>query len=217
MSDLGQDSVNLFGPNEWVRIRVVYSNELFNGGDKIRCAAERATSNTLAGDLPKPSFNKIEPRGRSRREAAMKAWMLFQPCLDPGVIVRAIVVQDHMDRQAFGSFTVNLPQKLPEFDVAMPRITRADDIPFQHIQRREQASSAVTLVIARHRPAATFLHRQARLRPVKRPYLRLFVHAQNNGLVGGVQAYARHIRQLFNKPLVFGEFEPLCNRQCHRS
>jgi hypothetical protein len=43
MSDLGQDSVNLFGPNEWVRIRVVYSNELFNGGDKIRCAAELAT------------------------------------------------------------------------------------------------------------------------------------------------------------------------------
>lgn len=212
-----QDSVNRFRPNEWLGVGVVYSDKLFNGSNQIRYATEHATANTFAGDLPKPPFDKIEPRGRSRREVAVKAGMLFQPCLDHGVIVRTVVVHDHMDRHVFGSFTVNLPQKLPEFDVAMPRITRADDIPFQHIQRREQASSAVTLVIARHRPAATFLHRQARLRPVKRPYLRLFVHAQNNGLVGGVQAYARHIRQLFNKPLVFGEFEPLCNRQCHRS
>jgi len=83
MSDLGQDSVNLFGPNEWFRIRVVYSNELFNGGDKIRCAAERAASNTLAGDLPKPSFNKIEPRGETVK--TRKSSAIFSRIWDSGL------------------------------------------------------------------------------------------------------------------------------------
>lgn len=208
MSDLFQNGVNLFCPNEWLRIRIVYLDKLFDGSDQIRYATEHATTNTFAGDLPKPPFNKIEPRGRSRREVAMKAGMLFQPCLDPGVIVRTIVVDDHMDCQVFGSFTVDLPQKLPEFDVAMLRITRADDLPLQHIQRREQAGSTVAFVIVRHRSAATFLHRQARLRPVQRLYLRLFVHTQNDSLVRWIQVYTHHIRQLFNKPFVLGELEP---------
>ncbi len=122
--------------------------------------------------------------------------------------MRTIVVHDHMDRHVFGSFTVDLPQKLPEFDVAMPRITRADDLPLQHIQCREQAGSAVAFVIVRHRPAATFLHRQAGLRPVQRLYLRLLIHTQNDGLVRWVQVYPHYIRQLFNKPFVLGELEP---------
>jgi hypothetical protein len=208
MSSLFQDGVRLFRPNEWLRIHVVYSEKLFNGKHQIRYATEHATPNTFAGDLPKPPFNKVKPRRRSRREVAMKTGMLFQPCLDLGMIVRAIVVQDHMDREALGSCTVYLPQKLPEFDVAMPRITRADDLSLQHIQRREQARGAVALVIVRHRPAATFLHRQAGLRPVQRLYLRLLIHTQNNGLVRWVQVYSHHIRQLFNKPFVLGELEP---------
>jgi len=97
MSDLFQDSVNLFSPSEWFGIRVVYSDKFLDGSDQIRHTLEHTTANTLAGDLPKPPFNKIEPRGRSRREVAMKAGMLFQPCFDLGVIVGAIVVQDHMD------------------------------------------------------------------------------------------------------------------------
>ncbi len=37
--------------------------------------------------------------------------MLLQPCPDLGVIVRAVVVQNHMDGQVFGGFTVDLSQK----------------------------------------------------------------------------------------------------------
>ena len=69
-------------------------SKLFDGRHQIRYATEHATANTFAGDLPKPPFNKIEPRGGGRREVAMKAGMLFQPCLDLGVIVRTIVVHE---------------------------------------------------------------------------------------------------------------------------
>ena len=109
MSDLFQDGVNVFRPNEWFWICVVHSDILFDGKHQIRYAAEHTTANTLAGDLPKPPFNEIQPRGGGRREVAMKAGMVFQPCSDLGVIVRAVVVQNHMDRQVFGGFTVDLP------------------------------------------------------------------------------------------------------------
>src|SRR4030067_429818 len=77
------------------------------------------------------SSTEIQPRGGGRGEVAVKARMLFQPCPDFGVIVRTVVVQNHMDRQLFGGFTVDLPQKLPKFDVPMPRITRTDDLALQ--------------------------------------------------------------------------------------
>ena len=138
---------------------------------------------------------------------AMKAGMFFQPRPDLGVIVRAVVVQNHMDRQVFGGFTVDLPQKFPEFDVPMPRVTRADDLPLQHIQRREQAGGTIAFVVVGHRPTTSFLHRQSGLRPVQGLHLRFLVHAQNNGLVRWVQVYPHHVCQLFNKPFVLRELE----------
>jgi hypothetical protein len=49
---------------------------------------------------------------------AMNTGILFQPCLDLEMITHTTVVQNHTDRQTFGHFTVNLPQKLSEFDIA---------------------------------------------------------------------------------------------------
>ena len=40
MSDLIQDGVNLFRPDEWFRIRVVYSDKFFDGSNQIRYATE---------------------------------------------------------------------------------------------------------------------------------------------------------------------------------
>src|SRR5512143_1191399 len=86
----------------------------------------------------------------------MKAGMPFQPGLDFGVIMRAVVIQNHMDGQLFGSFTVDLPQKFSKFDVPMSWVTRAYDLSLQHIQRREAAVGPVAFVIMRHRPTTTY-------------------------------------------------------------
>ena len=94
---LFQDGVNVLRPNEWFLVCVIHSDIVFNGMDQIREAAEHTTANPLAGDLPKPSFNQIQPRGGSRREVAMKAWMLFQPRLDLGLIVCTVVIQNYVD------------------------------------------------------------------------------------------------------------------------
>ena len=61
---------------------------------------------------------------------AMKAEMLFQPCPDLGVIMRTVVVQNHVDGQVLGGFTVDLSQKFSEFDVPMPRVNLLKILPY---------------------------------------------------------------------------------------
>src|SRR3974390_751425 len=132
----------------------------------------------------------------------MKAGMLFQPSFNQGVIVRTIVVQNHVNIKAIGGVTVDLSQKFSKFDIAVSRITRTNDVALQHIECRKQTSGTIALVIMRHRSAAALFHRQSRLSTVQRLYLRLFIHAQNDCFVRWVQVHAYHVRQLFNKPLV---------------
>ncbi len=74
---------------------------------------------------------------------AVETRMLLQPCPHIGMIMRTVVVQDHMNGQSLGSFTVDLPEEPPEFDVAMPRITRTDNLSLQYIQCRKQAGGPV--------------------------------------------------------------------------
>jgi hypothetical protein len=56
-----------------------------------------------------------------------------------------------MDRHVFGSFKVDLPQKLSEFDITMPRITRTDDLPLQHVPQFDSID-VVSLVVLSFKP-----------------------------------------------------------------
>jgi len=129
--------------------------------------------------------------------------MFFQPCPDSGVILRTVVIQNHVDSQAIGGFPFGLQQKLPEFEVPMPWVTRTDDLALQHVQRRKQASGPVAFGIMRHRPTTSFLHRHPRLSSIQGLYLRFLINSKNNSLVCGVEVYSYHIGQLFDKPLIF--------------
>ena len=139
----------------------------------------------------------------------VKTGMLFQPRFDFGMIVRAVVVQNHVDCQLSGHSTVDLSQELPKFDVAMSRIAGANDLPFQHIQRREQARGTVALVIMGHGLTAPLFHRQAGLRPIQCLNLALLVDAQHHSLVRRIQVHSHYIRQFLDKPLVLGQLECL--------
>ena len=207
MSDLFQDRIYLFRPDERFGILVVDADEIFDCGDEFRDTAENPATNAFPRNLSEPSLHQVQPGRTGRREMKVETRMLFQPCFDPGMVVRAVVVQNHVDGQLRGHGAVDLAQELPEFDVPMSRITGADDLPFQHVQRREQARSAVALVVMGHGLAAPLLHRQAGLRPVQRLNLALLVHAQHHRLVRRIQVHPHHVRQFLDKPLVLGQLE----------
>lgn len=76
-------------------------------------------------------------------------------------------------------------EKLQKFMVPMTWHSFADQSAFRHIQRGELRRRAVTFVVVRHRSAAAFLQRQARLRAIQRLKLALFVNAQHQDLLRG--------------------------------
>ena len=207
MRHLLQDRMDVFGPDKRLGIFVVQPNILLDGGHQVRHAAEDASTDTLACDLSEPSLHRVQPRRTCRRKVKMEAGMLFQPSFDLGMFVRSVVVENHMDSQPLGGFSVDLPKEMPELYVAVSRKTGADDLAFQHVQRREQTGGSVALVVVGHRPAASFFHRQPRLRPIQRLHLRLLIHAQDHCLVRRVQVHPHHVRQLLDKALVLRELE----------
>ena len=81
--------------------------------------------------------------------------------------------------------------------VALVKI--ADDFSLKQIERGEQSSRSVPLVIVRHGSAAAFLQGQAGLGAVQSLNLALFVDAENNGLVGRVEVETNNVSQLFEK------------------
>ena len=61
MSDLFQDRIDLFRPDERFGILVVDPDEIFDRGDEFRDAAENPATNAFARDLCKPSLHQVQP------------------------------------------------------------------------------------------------------------------------------------------------------------
>ena len=58
----------------------------------VEDAAFEATSRELGEE----AFDRVDPGGRGRREVEGEAGMALEPGHDLGVLVRAVIVQDHM-------------------------------------------------------------------------------------------------------------------------
>lgn len=95
--------------------------------------------------------------------------------------------------------------ELPELDVAVPRVAGADDRPFQHGKRSEQAGGTVAFVVVGHRAATSLLHRQTRLRAVEGLHLGLLVHAEHDSFVRRIEVDAHYVGELLYEPFVLGE------------
>src|SRR5664280_706864 len=107
-----------------------------------------------------------------------KTGMLFKPCSCVGVIVRPIIIENHMDVESFGYFPVYGAQELKELGVPVPGVARADDFSFQNIECGKETGSAVSFVVVGHCPTAPFLHRESRLRSVQRLHLGFLIYTE---------------------------------------
>ena len=87
MSDLLQDRVDLFRPDERFGILVVDLDEIFDCGDEFRDTAENPATDAFARDLSEPSLHQVQPGRTGRREMKVETRMLFQPRFDLGVVV----------------------------------------------------------------------------------------------------------------------------------
>ena len=122
-------------PDKGLGVGVVVGNVVVDGGGELGHTFEDTATNTLGGYFSEPTFNKIEPRGRSRNKMEVEAGMPDKPSLDPWMLVRRIIIGDAVNIQLQRRCPVNGFQEFEELLMTVPRHTLADNLAFQDIER----------------------------------------------------------------------------------
>ena len=125
--------------------------------------------------------------------------------------MRRVVIADQMKRLVLRRFTVNLSQEVEPLDMAVALRATGNDCAVEHAHRSKQGSGAVALVVMRHRGCAALLHRQTRLRAVKRLYLALLIAAQHQGVLGRGRIQANDVFELLDELGIARHLELLCS------
>jgi|SRR5579884_402258 len=76
-----------------------------------------------------------------------------------GCLVGGVVVEDYMDRLAFGHLGLDCIEEANEFLMPVALHAAADNLAFEHVESGEQGGRAVALVIVGHCRIASRFHR----------------------------------------------------------
>ena len=122
-------------PDKGLGMGIVVLDIVVDGGGELGHTFEDTATNSLGGYVSEPTFNKIEPRRRSRNKMEVKAGMPDKPSLDPWMLVRGIIIGDAVNIQLLRRGPVNSFQEFEELLMTVPRHTLADNLAFQDIER----------------------------------------------------------------------------------
>src|SRR6266550_8788498 len=91
--------------------------------------------------------------------------------------------------------------------MAMALHALANDLALKDIERCEQGSDAMALVVVGYGASAPLFHRQPRLGAIKGSNLALLVDRQDNGMVGRIDVEADDLVQFGGKLRIVGQLE----------
>src|SRR5580658_100274 len=186
-------------PDEGLRIFVPGAQELIDRALQMRHAHEAAPTYRLIGQFSEPTLYQIQPARTGRNKVTDEARMLLQPSLHMRLFVRAVVVHDQMELECGGKFPIKAAQESQPLLMSVPSVTFTDDLAVQEVERCKERRGAVALVIVRHRAAATFLQRQARLSAIQGLNLALLVQAQHQSFLRWIQIQPDNVGQFLQK------------------
>jgi hypothetical protein len=148
-------------------------------------------------------------RARGRREVEHEARMSAQPAQHLGMLVGGVVIQDHVDHLAGGDLTLDGVEEADEFLVPVALHAVADHGVVQDVEGGEQGRGAVAFVVEGQRARLALLHRQARLGPIERLDLALFVHGQHDRMGRRIDLQTDDVLELGGELGILGQFEAL--------
>ena len=122
-------------PDKGLGMGVVVRNVVADGGCELGHTFEDTATNAVGGYFSEPTFNKIEPRRRSRNKMEVKAGMPDKPSLDPWMLVCRIIIGDAVNVQLLRRCPVNSFQEFEELLMTVPRHALADNLAFEDIER----------------------------------------------------------------------------------
>ena len=133
--------------------------------------------------------------------------MACEPAAHLGVLVRSIVVEDHMDRLVGRHLALDGIEKADEFLMSVALHTASDDFALEDIEGGEQGGGAMAFVVMGHGGAAPFFHRQTGLGTIEGLDLAFLVKAEHDGMGGRIDIETDHLLELLGEFGIVGELE----------
>lgn len=186
---------------------VIVGEVFLQRGDQVRDAVKDPAAQALHRQVAKETLDHIQPGGAGRGEVQMKTRMFLQPGFDLGMFVRGLVIQDQMQVAIRGSLPIELLEELEPFLMPVARLALRDDLPSGDVQGGEERRGSMPDIVVGQRARSTLLEGSARLRPIQRLHLTLFIAAEHDGMLWCGQVKADDILQLFGKERVIGHLE----------
>jgi hypothetical protein len=125
----------------------------------------------------------IEPAGVGWGEVEMPTRALREPGAHFGVLMRGIVIDNHMEVEFGWDIGLDMAQKRQELLMTMTRLALRQDRAIEEVEGGKQRGRAMALIVVGD-PLDIAAHRQHGLGRLQRLDLALLVDAQDKGLVG---------------------------------
>ena len=151
--DGGDDFVWIGGPHERFGVIVGFPEEAVDGGLEVDDRAEHTAFEAALAEFGEEALDGVEPGGRGRRVVEDETRMPRQPGSGFGVLVRAVIVEDHVDDLAGGDLGLDRVQEADEFLVPVALHAAANDLAVEHVEGGKQGGGAVALIDAMGRAA----------------------------------------------------------------
>ncbi len=149
---------------------------------KVDDPAEVAPLQPAPGQGGEEALDRVHPRGRGRGEVEDPAWVPSQPGPHLRVLVRAVVVQDHVDQFAGRHRRLDRVEEAQELLVAVTLHAAADHRTLQYIERGKQRRGAVADVVVGLGLGATWRDGSAWAGALESLDLALLVEREHDGV-----------------------------------
>lgn len=140
----------------------------------------------------------------------MEARLTLEPASNRRMLMGGVVVHDEMKWPIRQSLLIQMLQEPQLFLMAVLRLTGADDLAREDMERGEERGGAVPFIVMGHGPAPPLLHGQPGLGAIQGLDLILLVRTEDQGFVGRIEIESDHIRRLLDELRVSPELEGAC-------
>jgi len=182
-------------------------DEVLDSTLQVSDTSKDAAPHALVGEVAEEPLDHVQPGGAGGREMNVDVRTSLQPPFDFGVFVGRIVVADDVDLFSTWSALFDEPEEFEPLLVPVFVHALANDFPRGGVERGEQRSGAIALVVMGHGLAASFLERKSGLGPVEGLDLALLVTTENHGMFGWGEIESDNVLKLLFEVLVVGQFE----------
>jgi hypothetical protein len=105
--------------------------ELVDRGLQIVDIEERATPDSLVGQLGEPAFNKVKPTATGGHIVDHETGMLAEPCLHLRGTVSAVIIDHQVQGYFARKLAVDATQEFQELLMPVPLMAVSDDFTLQ--------------------------------------------------------------------------------------